>query len=345
MPLFISYSKKDIKIVEKIESYFKSFECKVFRDESFYERAVSIPADQIHNKITESNAFIVVLSKNTLESNYVKQEIDWAFTKKLESSEFLFQVIDLDGTIKDPKYKFIDLHDAIDIRNSKSFKEGMYGLVKSYLKYKREIRIPTKLVSDETFNKLFNTDEDIEDMTVINQKLSALIKETANIHELLQTREHIFTKSKIAQIEQKVKRDVWVFSKCLKNELDDPNIFESFKNNLQKGVRYSYFIPSDSNLALENRERLESKIDNSLQDQVKFIICEPSFLVISSEIVIYDPLDVDEARGYFQVRYRNNESAAELSDCFFVLPQTEIIQIIRTLKTLEQNTNSTKELS
>jgi len=106
MPLkaFISYSSKDMPIVEQIRKTLEASDIDVFVAEDSIKPG-EILKDSIIKNIKESDMFVLLWSKNATDSDYVKQEIGAALgVNKLIVPFVLNKGIPLPEFIRDIKY-------------------------------------------------------------------------------------------------------------------------------------------------------------------------------------------------------------------------------------------------
>ena len=75
--LFISYSHRDANFVRKLASELETMGMKIWRDEKSINVGDSV-VTEIHNGIDNSKYFAIVVSKNSINSEWVKRETDIA---------------------------------------------------------------------------------------------------------------------------------------------------------------------------------------------------------------------------------------------------------------------------
>ena len=92
--VFISYSRKDSKVVERIYNALAATGLKCFIDMEGISGGADFP-EVLASAIMDSKVFLFVASENSYESDYTLKEITYAVSKK--GSRFIFPVI-IDGT-------------------------------------------------------------------------------------------------------------------------------------------------------------------------------------------------------------------------------------------------------
>ncbi|MBE9570908.1 MAG: toll/interleukin-1 receptor domain-containing protein [Proteobacteria bacterium] len=83
MPVFISYSHQDKDFVDKLASNLVKHKARVWIDHWELHVGDSI-IDRVQEAIQESNAFIIVISKSSMESEWCKKELSSGFLGELE---------------------------------------------------------------------------------------------------------------------------------------------------------------------------------------------------------------------------------------------------------------------
>ena len=90
---FLSYSHKDSAYVNSFLEVLTSIGCRVWYDEGI------IPsdewADSVAKKISQCMVFIVIISKNSIESKHVKREIYYAISKDIPIIAFYKEEVEL----------------------------------------------------------------------------------------------------------------------------------------------------------------------------------------------------------------------------------------------------------
>ena len=78
--VFLSYSRKDFKLAEVIESELGKRELSVSRDVTFLKPGQEW-AEAIKKEVSGTECFIVLISSNSAKSNYVRDEVNWALNE------------------------------------------------------------------------------------------------------------------------------------------------------------------------------------------------------------------------------------------------------------------------
>lgn len=95
---------------------------------------------------------------------------------------------------------------------------------------------------------------------------------------------------------EKNAKEVWVFTKDLKNDLPKKNdtsgkfISNAVERNLKDGKEYTYFVPDTLRGKInEYRSKYKKFVKN--KEQVKFILVKHEYFHFTSEIAFYDPYE------------------------------------------------------
>jgi hypothetical protein len=122
---FISHSTKDKPFVRRLASDLVASGVKVWLDEQNILVGDSIP-EKIAQGLAESDFFLIVVSENSVNSAWVKKELNSAIINEIERRKVIVLPIKLDGakmpdTIKDKLYADF----------SKSYEDGFEKLIRS----------------------------------------------------------------------------------------------------------------------------------------------------------------------------------------------------------------------
>lgn len=167
--VFISHSSKDKGFVNKLASFMYSKGVSVWIDEGEI-----LPGDRIREKINqgilESKYLAVVLSENSVDSNWVKVELDSAMIRELEDQEVVVIPLLL-GAIENSMIP-LDLRGKlyIDFRSADSFADGSARLVSS-IKRRIEREYPYEII-----HELYDLDFLVDDGSKVLYKRKKKIK-------------------------------------------------------------------------------------------------------------------------------------------------------------------------
>jgi TIR domain-containing protein len=105
---FISHSSKDKKFVRQLAADLVENEVQVWLDEQRIRVGDSIP-EKIAQGIAESDFFLIVISRNSVESSWVQKELNGAMVREIERRRVTVMPLKLDDTgmpasINDKKY-------------------------------------------------------------------------------------------------------------------------------------------------------------------------------------------------------------------------------------------------
>ncbi|MGB6018596.1 MAG: hypothetical protein WBF77_03275 [Sulfurimonadaceae bacterium] len=108
----------------------------------------------------------------------------------------------------------------------------------------------------------------------------------------------IISEKSLAIIEKNAK-EIWVFTKDLKNDVPDKEntsgqtIAKAVENNLKNGKKYIYFVPDTTRGKINDyRSKYKSFVTNA--EQVKFVIVKHEYFQFPSETAFYDPYETHE---------------------------------------------------
>ncbi len=88
MPIFISYSQKDKNFVENLAFNLVQKKHHIWMDKWELKVGDSL-IDKIQNILTESSAVLIILSKNSLESQWCKKELNSTLSREIEEKKSL----------------------------------------------------------------------------------------------------------------------------------------------------------------------------------------------------------------------------------------------------------------
>lgn len=120
--IFISYSKRDAEITNKIVQYLHQHDIQIWTDKSL--KAGDDWATAIDNAIDDASAGILILSASSANSTYVTQE----YSRLMGQNKRLY-VIKVDDLPIDEIHTRLRRLNFIDI--TQNFEDGMQGLVTS----------------------------------------------------------------------------------------------------------------------------------------------------------------------------------------------------------------------
>jgi hypothetical protein len=121
--VFISYSRKDQEFVNRLASDLNEKVTGVWFDQSDIQ-AGQRWRDQIEQGIRDCKVVILVLSPDSVASQYVKQEINLALEKRKRIIPILYRPVNLTGSLKD----LVDETQYIDLRHG-SYTDNFQTLV------------------------------------------------------------------------------------------------------------------------------------------------------------------------------------------------------------------------
>ena len=122
---FISHSTKDKPFVRKLAADLVASGVKVWLDEQRILVGDSIP-EKIAQGLAESDFFLIVVSENSVNSEWVKKELNSAIVHEIERRKVTVLPIKLDGA-KMPE----TIHDKLYADFSKSYEDGLEKLIQS----------------------------------------------------------------------------------------------------------------------------------------------------------------------------------------------------------------------
>jgi hypothetical protein len=122
---FISHSSKDKGFVRKLASDLVSSGIKVWIDEQRILVGDSIP-EKIAQGLAESDFFLIVVSQNSVESQWVKKELNSALVHEIERRKVAVLPIKLDDANMPAS-----IHDKLYADFRGSYEEGLKGLLSS----------------------------------------------------------------------------------------------------------------------------------------------------------------------------------------------------------------------
>lgn len=115
--IFISYSSKDKRFVNRLIDRLLDLDVKIWFDE-FEIRVGDSIIEKIDNALGKIEGIVIVLSRNSIKSNWVKKEINTTLIKKLNAKKIdIFPLIIDDCTIPNLliEYKYADFRGNFDL--------------------------------------------------------------------------------------------------------------------------------------------------------------------------------------------------------------------------------------
>lgn len=163
---FISYSTKDREFVEKLANDLSNEKFQLFFDKWEIKVGDSI-VEKINDALEEMKDFIIILSKSSVNSNWVKKELSSGIVKKLEDSSIrilpvLKEECSIPLIIKDLKYAnfcetyetgLIDLIDTLGLTHQSSIKINQLIPLKV-----KQLSINSKKLSTNRYKPRFRTE-------------------------------------------------------------------------------------------------------------------------------------------------------------------------------------------
>lgn len=226
--VFVSYSTKDKAFVSELVSYLKNENLSVWIDEGEILPGDRI-RDKIHQGIFDARYLVVVLSENSIESDWVQVELDAALLKEFRDKE-VFVIPVLTGKIVPESMPF-DLQGKlyVDFRNRSDFNASANRLAESVEKRKNQLYQYDVL--DSIYNFHFN-DKNGADVTYHRvMKIKANHDSVKEIEEVFYTDgEIIFTSLKNAKVLKSVK------------SLNTLHVTFEIDKTLSKGEEFSFEV-------------------------------------------------------------------------------------------------------
>jgi hypothetical protein len=152
MKIFISYTHEDSKFAEKIKSKLVSAGHSTF----FLDENISLGETILENiiqNLSDSDVFLIILSKNSVNSNYFISEVSIAIAEKEKRPEKVLVPITISKNIPIPP--FLDNYKRIDFSNENDFAKNIDFLLNALKErdFKRNQRIH---ISNKSLNEISN---------------------------------------------------------------------------------------------------------------------------------------------------------------------------------------------
>lgn len=154
MSIFLSHNYLDKPFVRKLASDLEKFKIRVWLDEAEIKLGDSL-IEKIRSGIDEVDYVAVFISKNSINSEWVKKEIDIAMNQEIEEKKvkvlpLLLDDCDLPGFLKGKLYADFRYHENYEIELAKLIERLTgYSLTKEYLEI-------TQLASSHPFKAVDN---------------------------------------------------------------------------------------------------------------------------------------------------------------------------------------------
>jgi len=158
---------------------------------------------------------------------------------------------------------------------------------------------------------------------------------TQSILSLKQANERIMTLEAIAEAEKNANDSIWIITTHLNNDVNDKEIRESVKENQDKGIQYTYFVPKTSSLIKKRLKSYEEffKVKNQEdeEEKYKFISMDENEAIMPfAEVVIYDPEEHMSLWGYVELNY--NDRTTDKDSVFLRIPHRNLFPLVESLK-------------
>ncbi|QMU63986.1 MAG: TIR domain-containing protein [Flavobacteriaceae bacterium] len=315
--IFISYSSRDKEFVDVLT---KSLSLKngisndsfinieLLFDNKIVKDGDKIVPDLFYRRINQCDVFLLILSNNSMVSEWVKYEYVIELNKTINEEEkkvFIPILIeDLTNEVKSMVSVDIRKHKYADFRSPQSFLKQMDKLLKSIfitdekisLKYKEKIqRLIYNLSIDPNIEvvRLKNIVQHALEENLI-QHFKPMRRDVNMLRKLSQASERIMTLEAIAEAEKTANDSIWVISTHLNNDVYDKEIQESIKENLEKPIEYKYFVPDTKLIRtrIEEYTKIYQKANEQKNIEERFVFLdEYNTIMPFAEVVIYDPQD------------------------------------------------------
>lgn len=149
--VFVSYSSKDFYQVLKLVDELETIGIKVWLDK-WSIKVGDVINEKILNGIAECDFFVIIISKNSISSNWVKNELNFARQKEIEEGNTVilplrFDESEIPNSLKTKRYaNFIDFEEGmkelLHFFGIEDLKENMLNIIRSkeakaYKKYQK----------------------------------------------------------------------------------------------------------------------------------------------------------------------------------------------------------------
>ncbi|GAA0491205.1 hypothetical protein GCM10008986_16600 [Salinibacillus aidingensis] len=133
--VFLSHSKKDKKIIEKIANDLRKYKIDCWFDDWEINPGESLRKKIFEDGIPSCDLFFVYLTDNSIDSSWVKRELDASFIEQSRNKGFnIVTFVDKEETRKNVPLDIASLHLAII--NDEEYVDGLLKLVSSAYQYK-----------------------------------------------------------------------------------------------------------------------------------------------------------------------------------------------------------------
>lgn len=121
MNIFLSYSHEDSEVVDKVRNFLASHEITVFNDRTDIGAGESLTAS-INQAISNSDAVLFFVSKNSEKSQWIQQEMSLAVSDKLKGRNVKLIPVLLDRSVEVPfflkDYLYLDMSKPADFNST-----------------------------------------------------------------------------------------------------------------------------------------------------------------------------------------------------------------------------------
>lgn len=329
MKLFLSYSHKDAAIAIRVESFLSAAGIKVCRDETILTAGDPFES-KLLDEVAESDGCILLISRASMDSNFIKKEVKVALDVLTKRKNYKIYPIKIEYGIKPKSFPQLEKYHWEDMSLPECDSKALTNIIKGIKK-----RASNHTDSNFNYKKgdeaLSNQKPDYD--RIIGMMKEVFSDEIKSINSTILSHDHIFTPKTISIKEQEVGLDVYVVTKHLKNDTQDPAIRNNVKRNIdEEGIKYTYLVFSSRAIDKELKEYYNYYVTKNgvSLDNVTFYKAPKDFIMPSSEIVIYDPSDEHKKMGYFQVNYPKDQGNNQ--ELFYAMPSSDINHVIYSLE-------------
>ncbi|CAK2832360.1 TIR domain-containing protein [Vibrio crassostreae] len=121
MNIFLSYSHEDSEVVDKVRNFLDSHEIAVFNDKTDIGAGESLTVS-INQAISNSDAVLFFVSKNSEKSQWIQQEMSLAVSDKLKGRDIKLIPVLLDRGVEVPfflrDYLYLDMSNPADFEST-----------------------------------------------------------------------------------------------------------------------------------------------------------------------------------------------------------------------------------
>ncbi len=355
--VMISYSSEDRSIALKIHEYLRQrTNQKGWPRYDIKMDIVSFDtvdfAQAIYKSAEQADAMIILISKSSIRSPWVQFELNIAVNRSIHSRDLegtsqrrpvvlpvlLSEISDLPSVFSIISYLHI-IDYTVDIDGVAPLDDIVQRLDNSlkmlatdeaaYINTRKEFSLKSN------YDRLSRQFTEMAEKA-LSKKFQDLADKIDDLRRASAANSSILSPTHVSLKERDARKEIWVVSSDLYNDLYEEEFHKSILANYRRGIRYIFFVEDqqrfkDLQRDYENKySRIESD-DGQLLDNAgnfTFVLLSPGTIMPFDEVVLYDPRGGRAASGYVQLTFDQHPTRQTV---YIDLPKSTIEHVVQRL--------------